>query len=155
MFFNFFFLGFESTKFISFFVSMKSHFIDLKVRYSETDQMGLTHHSAYVNYLEQARISWISNLGLSYFEMEKSGVILPVSKLSISYLKPAYFDDKLTIFVELVEMPSSKLIFDYKVVKDKIIIIKAKTVLAFLNKKTKKPIRCPNYFLDKVSTLFR
>ena len=131
---------------------MKSHFIDVKVRYSETDQMGLTHHSSYVNYLEQARISWISNLGLSYFEMEKSGIILPVSKLSVSYLKPAYFDDKLTVFVELAETPSSKLIFDYRVVKDKIIIAKAKTVLAFLNKKTKKPIRCPNYFLDKVST---
>ena len=55
---------------------MKIFSLKIKVRYCETDQMGLVHHGSYVNYFEEARISWISNLGLSYSEMEKSGIIL-------------------------------------------------------------------------------
>tara|TARA_B110000008_G_C16729105_1_gene467963 strand:+ start:256 stop:609 length:354 start_codon:yes stop_codon:yes gene_type:complete len=117
--------------------------------------MGLVHHGSYVNYFEEARISWISNLGLSYSEMEKSGIILPVSKLNLQYLKPAYFDDELDVRVELEKIPTSRLIFNYIIKRDSDIVVKGSTVLAFLNKKTKRPVKCPGYMLEKVTPLFK
>ena len=117
--------------------------------------MGLVHHGSYINYFEEARISWISNLGFSYSEMEKSGIILPVSKLNVSYLSPAYFDDDLVVNVELAELPTSRLIFNYTIKNKDEVVVKGATVLAFLNKETKKPVRCPAYMLEKVTPLFK
>ena len=134
---------------------MKNFSIKIKVRYCETDQMGLVHHGSYINYFEEARISWISNLGFSYNEMEKSGIILPVSKLNVSYLRPAYFDDELLVNVELAELPTSRLIFNYTIKNKDEVVVTGTTVLAFLNKETKKPVRCPDYMLEKVSPLFK
>ena len=134
---------------------MKNFSIEIKVRYCETDQMGLVHHGSYINYFEEARIAWISNLGFSYSEMEKSGIILPVSKLNVSYLRPAYFDDDLLLSVEIAELPTSRLIFDYTIKKEEEVIVTGNTVLAFLNKKTKKPVKCPDYMLEKVTPLFK
>ena len=134
---------------------MKNFYIKIKVRYCETDQMGLVHHGSYINYFEEARISWISNLGFSYSEMEKSGIILPVSKLNVSYLRPAYFDDDLVVNVELAELPTSRLIFNYTIKNEDEVVVTGTTVLAFLNKETKKPVRCPDYMLEKVTPLFK
>jgi acyl-CoA thioester hydrolase len=134
---------------------MKFFSIKIKVRYCETDQMGLVHHGSYINYFEEARISWISNLGFSYSEMEKSGIILPVSKLNVSYLRPAYFDDELVVNVELAEPPTSRLIFNYTIKNKDKVVVTGTTVLAFLNKETKKPVRCPDYMLEKVTPLFK
>ena len=128
--------------------------MQIKVRYCETDQMGLVHHGSYVNYFEEARIAWIANLGFSYGEMEKSGIILPVSKLNVSYLKPAYFEDNLVVNVELAEIPTSRLIFNYTIKNKDEVVVTGNTILAFLDKKTKKPVRCPNYMLEKVTPLF-
>jgi len=134
---------------------MKNFSIQIKVRYCETDQMGLVHHGSYVNYFEEARISWISNLGFSYSEMEKSGIILPVSKLNINYLRPAYFENDLVVNVELAELPTSRLIFNYTITNKDEVVVTGTTVLAFLNKETKKPVRCPDYMLEKVTPLFK
>jgi len=134
---------------------MKNFSIKIKVRYCETDQMGLVHHGSYINYFEEARISWISNLGFSYSEMEKSGIILPVSKLNVSYLRPAYFDDDLVVNVELAEMPTSRLIFNYTIKNKDDVVVTGTSVLAFLNKETKRPVRCPDYMLEKVDSLFK
>ena len=134
---------------------MKNFSIEIKVRYCETDQMGLVHHGSYINYFEEARIAWISNLGFSYSEMEKSGIILPVSKLNVSYLRPAFFDDDLLVSVEIAELPTSRLIFNYTIKKEEEVIVTGTTVLAFLNKETKKPVKCPDYMLEKVTPLFK
>ena len=134
---------------------MKNFSIEIKVRYCETDQMGLVHHGSYINYFEEARIAWISNLGFSYSEMEKSGIILPVSKLNVIYLRPAYFDDDLLVSVEIAELPTSRLIFNYTIKKEEEVIVTGTTVLAFLNKETKKPVKCPDYMLEKVTPLFK
>ncbi len=134
---------------------MKNFSMQIKVRYCETDQMGLVHHGSYVNYFEEARISWISNLGFSYTEMEKSGIILPVSKLNINYLRPAYFENDLVVNVELAELPTSRLIFNYSITNKGEVVVTGTTVLAFLNKETKKPVRCPDYMLEKVTPLFK
>jgi acyl-CoA thioester hydrolase len=133
---------------------MKRTITKIKVRYCETDQMGIVHHSSYINYFEHSRIQWIKKNGFSYAKLEMSGIILPVSKLNVSYLSPAFFDDELTVETELMKIPSSKLIFSYMVLRDNIEITKAQTILAFVDKVSKKPMKCPKELYNKFSSLF-
>jgi acyl-CoA thioester hydrolase len=130
---------------------MKSHVSYVKVRYAETDQMGVVHHGNYAQYFEIARLDWLSALGISYKSMEENGVMLPVYELNTKFLKPAVFDDELKIEVRLKELPSVKITFEYLVFNQREdLITKAYTTLVFMDSKTKKPIRCPQYILDKL-----
>lgn len=87
--------------------------MNLRVRFAETDQMGVAHHSAYVVWLEAARIEWLRDRGLDYRRLEGAGVALAVSALSVQYLKSSRFDDELTIDAELTELRSRRARFRY------------------------------------------
>ena len=116
----------------------------IKVRYAETDQMGVVHHSNYALYLELSRIEWLSMLGFSYVEMEKQGVILPVVSLSVNYKRPLYFDQNIQVVCRLRERPTSKITFDYEILDDLgNVSATATTVLAFVSQETKRPMPCP------------
>lgn len=130
---------------------MKSYISFVKVRYAETDQMGVVHHGNYPQYLEIARIEWLTDLGISYSNMEKKGVMLPVFELTLKYHKPLRFNEKLKIITQLRETPNVKIIFDYKIFDEGgNLTTSASTVLVFMDVKTRKPIRCPQYILDKL-----
>tara|TARA_Y100000588_G_scaffold367830_1_gene435013 strand:+ start:703 stop:1098 length:396 start_codon:yes stop_codon:yes gene_type:complete len=130
---------------------MKSHISYVKVRYAETDQMGVVHHGKYAQYFEIARLDWLSALGISYKTMEENGVMLPVYELNTKFLKPAVFEDELEIEVQLKELPSVKITFEYLIYnQNKELLTKAFTTLVFMDSKTKKPIRCPQYILEKL-----
>ena len=119
----------------------------LLVRYGETDQMGVVHHSNNLRYFEVARVEWLSALGVSYASMEKEGLIMPVIDIKATYKTPALFDDSLTIYVFLSELPRVKIIFSYEIKNQKDeIVCTGETTLAFLNAKTRKPVRCPEEF---------
>jgi acyl-CoA thioester hydrolase len=75
---------------------MKEHEFNVRVRYSETDQMGVVYHN-YAMYFEMGRVEWLRNLGISYKWMEESGIMLPVVSLNINYKKPARYDDLLKV----------------------------------------------------------
>ncbi|RMB56151.1 acyl-CoA thioesterase [Dokdonia sinensis] len=128
---------------------MKKHLTFVKVRYAETDQMGVVHHGNYAQYLELARIDWLDNLGISYKWMEDNGVMLPVYKLELTFKKSATFDDELKIETSLRELPSVRIIFDYKIYNqsDDLLTV-ASAELIFISKDSKRPIRCPDYILD-------
>ena len=117
------------------------------VRYGETDQMGIVHHSNYLRYFEVARLEWLSFLGVSYNAMEQEGIIMPVIEVNLSYKTPALFEDKLIVEVRLNEAPKVKMKFSYSIrnQKDQIVCL-GETTLAFLNSKTRKPVRCPEKF---------
>ncbi len=87
----------------------------LIVRYGETDQMGVVHHSNYLRYFEVARLEWLSALGVSYTSMEKQGIIMPVIDANLSYKTSALFDDSLIIHIELDEIPKVKIKFSYEI----------------------------------------
>ena len=128
-----------------------NHF-SFRVRYGETDQMGVVYHGNYVDYLEIGRTEWLRKLGLTYKEMEEDGIILPVIHLQIDYKKSAKYDDLLTIETILVNRPVVKITFDYKIRNESgELLAEASTVLAFMDKHTLKPIRCPEYILDKLN----
>ena len=125
----------------------------LLVRYGETDQMGVVHHSNYLRYFEVARLEWLSALGVSYASMEKEGLIMPVIDVKVTYKIPALFDDSLTIYIFLRELPRVKIIFSYEIKNQKDeIVCTGETTLAFLNAKTRKPVRCPEEFGALFST---
>ena len=125
----------------------------LLVRYGETDQMGVVHHSNYLRYFEVARLEWLSALGVSYASMEKEGLIMPVIDVKVTYKTPALFDDSLTIYIFLSELPRVKIIFSYEIKNQKDeIVCNGETTLAFLNTKTRKPVRCPEEFSELFST---
>ena len=117
------------------------------VRYCETDQMGIVHHSNYLKYLELARIEWMEKLNISYVEIESHGILMPVVKADLDFKSPAFFNDYLEIKIKLVKPPSATIIFNYEIknqLKKNICI--ANTTLCCIEKSTMKPIRFPESF---------
>ena len=130
---------------------MKINQISFRVRYGETDQMGVVYHGKYADYLEIGRTEWLRNFGTTYKRMEEEGIILPVIHLQIDYKKSAKYDDLLTVETTLRNRPLVKIVFDYKIYNEsRVLLAEAHTVLAFMEKETLKPIKCPDYILEKL-----
>ena len=131
---------------------IKSDEIEIRVRYAETDQMGVVHHGNYALYLEMARIEWLRKLGISYKKMEEDGIALPVVSLSINFKKSAHYDDVIKVKTQLKKRPTALVDFEYEILNDlQQILCTANVVLAFVDIKTKKPIRPPKYFLEALN----
>lgn len=129
----------------------KNHITFVKVRYAETDQMGFVYHGNYAQYLEIARLEWLTALGISYKWMEGNGVMLPVYNLNTTFKKAATFDDQLKIVTTLANIPTVRIVFDYKIYnQDQELLTEASTELIFMNTKTGRPMRCPDYILEKL-----
>lgn len=128
--------------------------ISFRVRYAETDQMGVVYHGNYPQYLELGRVGWLRDLGISYKSMEENGIILPVISLSIKFKKSAVYDDLITVETRLKKLPVIKIEFDYRIRNETgEILAEANTVLAFMDKNSKRPMRCPAAILDKIENL--
>ena len=125
---------------------------NIRVRYGETDQMGVVYHGNYATYFEVARTEWLRNLGVTYKDLENNGIMLPVISLSFNFVKSAKYDDLLTISVFLKKRPLVKIEFDYEIFnQNKEKISTGNSVLAFIDMKTNKPIKCPDYILNKLN----
>ncbi|WP_452232660.1 acyl-CoA thioesterase [Lacinutrix sp. MEBiC02595] len=130
---------------------MNENEIFIRIRYGETDQMGVVHHGNYALYLEMGRTEWLRTFGISYSQMEREGVMLPVISMSLNYKKSAYYDDVVKVKTQLKKTPSVKIEFEYEITNEAgEILVQANTVLAFINMKTKRPMKCPDYILDKL-----
>jgi len=133
-------------------MAIKSDEIKIRVRYAETDQMGVVHHGNYALYLEMGRIEWLRKLGISYKKMEDDGIALPVTSLNVKYIKSIQYDDVIKVKTKLLKPPSASIEFEYEIFNDSNEILStAKTTLVFINLKTNKPTRPPKYFLDTLS----
>ncbi|MDT0539997.1 MULTISPECIES: acyl-CoA thioesterase [Croceitalea] len=131
---------------------MTSHKISFRIRYGETDQMGVVYHGNYAQYLEMGRVEWLRSLGVSYKSMENEGIILPVIHLQVTYKKPAIYDDLITVETTLLNSPLVKIEFNYNIYnQSEELLATANTVLAFIDKKTNRPIKCPEYILEKLT----
>lgn len=131
---------------------MRLNSFSFRVRYGETDQMGVVYHGNYAQYLEMGRIEWLRALGISYKSMEENGIILPVISLQIDYKKSALYDDLLTVETNIKKSPLVKIEFDYKIYNEaRELLVTANTVLAFMDKQTNRPVKCPDYILEKLN----
>lgn len=87
----------------------------LRVRYAETDQMGVVYHVNYLNWFEVARTEWIRSLGINYRSLEEQGLLLPVVEADIQYKKPARYDDEIVVYTRLQSWSNVRLQFQYDV----------------------------------------
>ncbi len=127
----------------------------VRVRYGESDRMGYAYYGYYPFYYEVGRTEMLRSLGLSYREMEDSGIILPVINLQSNYIAPALYDDLLTIKTFLKEIPSVRIRFEYEVYNEEGEKLNfGETTLVFTDAKTRKPRRPPLYFMEKVKIFF-
>ena len=128
----------------------------LRVRYAETDQMGVVYHSNYFPYFESARAESIRQLGFTYADMEKMGFIMPVIEVQCRYIRPALYDDLLTIKVMLKELPvHHKIEFHHEVFNEKKeLLATAKIILYFMEAKTMKRSTMPEPLLKKLKPYF-
>ena len=123
---------------------MKKGIIEARVRYTETDQMGVVYHSNYLNYLELGRVEWLRSLGYSYAELEKRGVLLPVVHAELNYRFPARYDELIRVETEVSSIGKSSIEFSSQLYNENdALLLEGKIKLVCLNAETFKPISIP------------
>ena len=131
---------------------MYSFETNIRVRYGETDQMSFVYYGVYAQYYEVGRVELLRSLNISYKALEELGFALPVVNLNISYKKPAFYDDLLTIRTTIKEMPSARITFYYETINSKDELLNTgEVVLVFIDKKTAKPCLPHAIVLDKLN----
>jgi acyl-CoA thioester hydrolase len=129
----------------------------VRVRYAEADPMNVVYYGNYAQYFEVGRVESLRNLGISYKGIEDMGIMLPVVELNIKYLRPAKYDDLLTIKSQIKELPTEhKIVFDQEIYNEegKLLTI-GKVKLYFMDSKLGKRVSMPAIMLEKLSTYFR
>ena len=134
---------------------MYSNTCKIRVRYGETDQMGYVYYGNYAEYYEVARVEMLRSLGMDYASMERSGVMMPVLELNCKYIKPALYDQELTIKTSIEELPGVRIHFKYEVFNpaEELINI-GKTTLVFVDMEKNKPCQPPADFMEKLRVFF-
>ncbi len=129
--------------------------ITLRVRYAETDQMGFAYYGNYAQYYEVGRADAMRQLGMTYRKMEEKGVIMPIATMNCKYIRPAFYDDLLTVKTIVKEIPGSRMHFIYEIYNEKGTLLNiGETVLAFVKKGTGRPCGAPDWFVEKLREKF-
>lgn len=116
----------------------------LRVRYAETDKMGYVYYGDYAQYFEVGRVEALRELSWSYRAMEDNGIMLPVMEFNVRYLKPAYYDDLLTVKTSIKEAPTARIKFYHEIYNEKgEKLTMGEVTLVFINMKTNKPCAAP------------
>lgn len=130
------------------------HSSHLRIRYSETDQMGYCYYGNYAQFFEIGRVETLRAMGISYKELEEVGIMLPVVELNVKYIKPALYDDLIEIRTYLKSVPRVKIEFDYEIYNEQQeLLTKGYTSLVFISSETMKPIMAPADLIKKIQTL--
>lgn len=134
---------------------MFSNSSHLRIRYSETDQMGYCYYGNYAQFFEIGRVETLREIGVSYKELEQRGIMLPVVDLSIKYIRPALYDDLIEIKTYLKKVPGVKIEFDYEIFNEKKeLLTKGSTTLVFVSSQDMKPIQVPNDLKEIIKSHF-
>ena len=123
----------------------------IKVRYVETDAMQRVHHSNHLIWFEECRIELLNHMGIPYEQLEASGFYIPVISANIEYLKPASFNESLTISIALQDKPKVRFKFDYTIQNKEVLIARGQTEHTFINQNNKvsRPPEIFNQAVDK------
>jgi acyl-CoA thioester hydrolase len=129
----------------------------VRVRYAETDQMNIVYYGNYAQYFEVGRVESIRQLGYTYKDMEASGVIMPVVELNIRYLRPATYDDLLTIKTQIREMPTGHRIeFHQEVFNEQgKMLTSGKVLLYFLELASRRRTNIPEIMRERLEPYFK
>jgi acyl-CoA thioester hydrolase len=135
---------------------MYQHDFQKRVRYGETDQMGYLYYGNYAHYYEIGRVEMLRSLGLTYKSMEEEhGILMPVMSLQMRFVRPAYYDELLTIRTALRKLPDQFITFYVEIFNEKNKLVNGGSVkLCFVDKNSNKTIAAPSYLLDKLKPYF-
>lgn len=134
---------------------MYSHSTKIRVRYGETDQMGYMYYGNYAQYYEVGRVEMLRSLGMSYSSMEADGIMMPVLELKCKYIKPALYDQEITVKTIIKTLPGIRIFFEYELYNEKEELINlGATTLVFVDMKKNKPTSPPENFMEKLSVFF-
>jgi acyl-CoA thioester hydrolase len=129
------------------------HSSHLRIRYSETDQMGYCYYGNYAQFFEIGRVETLRAIGVSYKELEERGIMLPVVEFNVKYIKPALYDDLIEIRTYLKKVPGVKIEFDYEIFNEQQkLLTKGYTSLVFISSETMKPIQAPKELIEKIES---
>ena len=106
----------------------------IRVRYAETDRMGLLHHANYLIYFEQGRTELLRSLGVTYRDLEDQGYLLVITKVEVHYRRPAYYDDLLTLRTTVARTTSVRIDHAYEVFRDGVLVAEGRTTLACVDR---------------------
>ncbi len=128
----------------------------IRVHYALTDQMNVVYHGRYAEFYEIGRTEALRNLGITYKEIEATGVIMPVVEIHTRFLRPARYDDLLTIVTNLKEIPvHHKIVFNSEIFNETNELLSAGTVtLYFMEATTMKPCKMPEVIKEKLLKFF-
>ncbi len=127
---------------------MEKHQHNFRVFYADTDQMGVMYHANYIKYFELGRTELLRSCGLVYQKLEKEGLMTPVINLEVKYIKPAFYDQILTVYTWVSSLKNARIEFSYELQnEDGDTLTIAKTQLVFLDVNTKRPA---NHFADEL-----
>jgi|TARA_B100000902_G_C27158792_1_gene837612 acyl-CoA thioester hydrolase len=130
--------------------------IKLRVRYSDTDQMGYVYYGRYASYYEIARVELFRSLGFSYKKLEEEGIGMPVIDMETKYILPIKYDERIKIKTIIENLPLSRICFKYEIYnQNNKLANTAITTLTFINLTNKKPVRMPVKLLDIIKSYFK
>lgn len=116
----------------------------MRVAYYDTDKMGVVWHGNYLKYFENAREEMFRSLGLSYEELEKSGIIMPVANASLRYVRPLRYGDEFVVRVSVEEAPLVRMVFKYRILSlDSELMAEGSTTLVFVDVLSGRPVKAP------------
>ena len=128
-------------------MSKFEHFLD--VRYYETDQMGIVHHSNYIRYFECGRMAMLDEVGLPMHKIEEAGIMLPIISVECRYKFPAKLGDKLRVVTYFNELPKARFTVMTEIYnQDDKLLVEGSVSMGFIDSNTRRPIRCPQMLLD-------
>lgn len=134
---------------------MVSNEIQVRVRYAETDQMGIVYYANYAVYFEIGRTELMRNYGFPYRSLEAQGIILPVVSLSINYKNSARYDDLLTVRTSIRQKPGVKVVFHYEIYNQhNTLLVEGSTALAFVDTHSRRPRKAPEALINAIAPHF-
>ena len=123
----------------------------IRVEYHHTDQMGIVHHSNYIKFFEVARTEWLRAMGVTYAEMERRGVMMPIVDVAVKYRNPAVYDELISVTAYVDALPMARMTFRYEVRgEDGRDIASGSTTLGFIDSQTRRPVRAPQWLLEVI-----
>ena len=126
--------------------------VEVRVRYEETDKMGIVYHANYFTWFEVARIELLDAMGCPYLSLEEDGLFLPVLSCKADFHSPAHFDDRLRVVVKIKDSPLVRIRADYEVFREEQLLATGETTHAFLSTEGK-VVRPPEKFMEKARAL--
>lgn len=129
---------------------------DIRVRYYDTDQMGIVYYGNYARYYEIGRVELMRSLGLNYKELEERGISMPVYDLNSRFIRPAKYDDLLTIRVTVPQLPKTRFMFTYEIFnQDGLLLNTGQTTLVFIRADSGRPCTAPGDLMEAIKPFFR